>query len=222
MKEGAPTIKAASGTAAQFIIDMVHKYPGEVVLWAGGPLTNYALALKLDPSVATLAKEFVMMGGGLYADHGAIDAGAIDARREFNWWFDAEATRIVLRAPWKKITITPIDISVKTHFTKEIQATISKANTPITQYLDKYSLPGYMWDEIAGAALIDPTIITGQKQLYMDIDVDHGASYGKTLFWEASAQVPPYLRLSTVQFDIDAERFYKLYIDLMTRPPRKP
>jgi len=222
MKEGSPTIKAASGTAAQFIIDMVHKYPGEVVLWAGGPLTNYALALKLDPSVATLAKEFVMMGGGLYANQGAIDPGAIDARREFNWWFDAEATRIVLRAPWKKVTITPIDISVKTHFTKEIQATISKANTPITQYLDKYSLPGYMWDEIAGAALIDPTIITGQRQLYMDIDVDHGASYGKTLFWEASAQVPPYLRLSTVQFDIDAEKFYKLYIDLMTRPPRKP
>src|SRR5689334_18367284 len=48
MKEGEPKIKAAQGTAVQFIIDMVHKYPGEVVLWAGGPLTNYALALKLD------------------------------------------------------------------------------------------------------------------------------------------------------------------------------
>ena len=200
---------------------MVHKYPGEVVLWAGGPLTNFALALKLDPSVATLAKEFVMMGGGLYADKGAIDPGAIDARREFNWWFDPEATRIVLRAPWKKVTITPIDISVKTRFTTEMKATISKANTPVTQYLDKYSLPGYMWDEIAGAALIDPSIITGQKQLYMDIDVDHGASYGKTIFWDSKAQVPPYLRLANVQFDIDAEKFYKLYIELMTRPPRE-
>jgi len=199
----------------------VHKYPGEVVLWAGGPLTNYALALKLDPAVATLAKEFVMMGGGLYADKGAIDPGAIDARREFNWWFDAEAARIVLRAPWKKMTITPIDISVKTHFTPEIQAAISKAGTPVTKYLDKYSLPGYMWDEIAGAALIDPSIITGQKQLYMDIDVDHGASYGKTIFWDSTAKVPPYLRLANVQFDIDAEKFYRLYIELMTRPARK-
>ena len=79
MKEGAPHIQAAAGTAAEFIVKMVHKYPGEVVLWAGGPLTNFALALKLDPSVATLAKEFVMMGGGLYADKGAIDPGAIDA-----------------------------------------------------------------------------------------------------------------------------------------------
>jgi inosine-uridine nucleoside N-ribohydrolase len=162
-----------------------------------------------------------MMGGGLYADKGAIDQGAIDARREFNWWFDPEAARIVLRAPWKKVTITPIDISVKTRFADEMKSRIGKANTPITQYLDKYSLPGYMWDEIAGVALIDPSIITGKKQLYMDIDVDHGASYGKTLFWEAKAQVPPYLRLAEVQFDIDAEKFYKLYIDLMTRPPGK-
>jgi len=221
MPEGEPQIKALPGTAAEFIIKMVHKYPGEVVLWAGGPLTNYALALKLDPAVATLAKEFVMMGGGLYADKGAIDPGAIDARREFNWWFDAEAARIVLRAPWKKMTITPIDISVKTHFTPEIQAAISKAGTPVTKYLDKYSLPGYMWDEIAGAALINPSIITGQKQLYMDIDVDHGASYGKTIFWDSTAKVPPYLRLANVQFDIDAEKFYRLYIELMTRPARK-
>src|SRR5246127_580615 len=221
MPEGEPHIEAAAGTAAEFIINMVHKYPGEVVLWAGGPLTNYALALKLDPSVATLAKEFVMMGGGLYANRGAIDPGAIDARREFNWWFDPEATRIVLRAPWKKVTITPIDISVKTRFTTEMKATISKANTPVTQYLDKYSLPGYMWDEIAGAALIDPSIITGHKQLYMDIDVDHGARYGKTIFWDSKAQTPPYLRLANVQFDIDAEKFYKIFVDLITRPPRK-
>jgi len=84
MKEGVPHIQAAPGTAAEFIVQMVHKYPGEVVLWAGGPLTNFALALKLDPEVATLAKEFVMMGGGLYADKGAIDPGAIDARREIS------------------------------------------------------------------------------------------------------------------------------------------
>ncbi len=221
MPEGEPRTKPAPGTAAEFIVQMVHKYPGEVVLWAGGPLTNYALALRLDPEVATLAKEFVMMGGGLYADKGAIDPGALDARREFNWWFDPEATRIVLRAPWKKVTITPIDISVKTRFTAEMKATMAKAHTPITDYLDKYSLPGYMWDEIAGVALIDPSIITGQKQLYMDIDVDHGASYGKTIFWDPKTSVPSYLRLANVQFDIDAERFYKIYIELMTRPARQ-
>jgi hypothetical protein len=31
--------------------------------------------------------------------------------------------------------------------------------------------------------------------------------------------MPPYLRPANVQFDIDAEKFYKLFVDLMTRPP---
>src|SRR5438309_7794152 len=82
MKEGAPHIQAALVSAVEFIVKMVHKYPGEVVLWAGGPLTNYALALKLDPEVATLAKEFVMMGGGLYVNKDATELGAIDAMWE--------------------------------------------------------------------------------------------------------------------------------------------
>jgi inosine-uridine nucleoside N-ribohydrolase len=221
LQEGEPHIKAQPGTAAEFIVKMVHKYPGEVVLWAGGPLTNYALALKLDPEVATLAKEFVLMGGGLYADKGAIDPGAIDGRREFNWWFDPEAARIVLRAPWKKLTITPIDISVKTRYTTEMKAAIASVHTPVSDYLDKYSLPGYMWDEIAGIAMIDPSVIAGQEQLYMDIETDHGASYGKTLFWSDKGTVPSYLHLATVQFDIDAEKFYKIYIELMTKAAKK-
>jgi hypothetical protein len=56
--------------------------------------------------------------------------------------------------------------------------------------------------------------------MYMDIDTDHGADYGKTLFWDAKAQVPPYERLANVQFDLDTQKFYKLYIELMTRPER--
>ena len=55
----------------------------------------------------------------------------------------------------------------------------------------------------------------------MDIDIDHGASYGKTLFWDASATVPPYERLAEVQFDIDVEKFDKIFVDLMTRPAGK-
>jgi len=217
--EGAPKIKPHSGTAAQFMAEMVHKYPGEVVIWSGAPLTNIALALRLDPELATLAKEFVLMGGGMWAAKGGIRV--TDARREFNWWFDPEAARIALRAPWKKITITPIDISVKTRLSDEIRAEIAKADTPVARYLTEYSLPGYMWDEISGIAMIEPSIITEQRELYVDVDIDHGAGYGNTLFWEANNTVPPYVRKATVQFDLKAERFYRIYIDLMTRSLRR-
>ena len=216
--EGEPHTKALDETAAHFIVRMVHKYPGEVVLWAGGPLTNIALALRLDPQVATLAKALVLMGSGMYAESGGISG---DARREFNWWFDPEAVRITMRAPWKKITITPVDVSIKTKLTKEIMAEIAKADTPLARYLTQYSVESFMWDELSAAAMIDPSMITGTKDLYVDIDVDHGPNYGQTLFWEKGAEVPPYERLATVQFDVDAKKLYDLYIKLMTRPPQQ-
>ncbi|MGH9539397.1 MAG: nucleoside hydrolase [Terriglobales bacterium] len=216
--EGAPHTKPLDETAAHFIVRMVHQYPGEVVIWAGGPMTNIALALRLDPEVATLAKELVLMGSGMYANNGGINS--IDGRREFNWWFDSEAVRIAMRAPWKKITITPIDISVKTTVNPEVKSAIAKADTPVARYLTEYSVESFMWDELSAAAMIDPSIVTGQKELYVDIDVDHGPSYGETLFWDSAAELPPYERKATVQFDVDTKKLYDLYIKLMTQPAR--
>jgi purine nucleosidase len=217
--EGAPHTKPLDEAAANFIVRMVRKYPGEVVVWAGGPLTNIALALRLDPEVAALAKGLVLMGSGMYANQGGINS--IDGRREFNWWFDPEAVRIVMRSPWKKITITPIDISVKTTVNPALKAAIAKADTPVARYLTAYAAESFMWDELSAAAMIDPSIITGQKELYVDIDVDHGSSYGETLFWEPGTELPPYERLATVQFDVDTKKLYDLYIQLMTQPPRQ-
>lgn len=71
LTEGAPQIKTRPGTAAQFMVETVRQHPGEVVIWSGAPLTNVALAVKLDPEFATLAREFVLMGGGMYADEAA-------------------------------------------------------------------------------------------------------------------------------------------------------
>jgi inosine-uridine nucleoside N-ribohydrolase len=215
--EGEPHIKALDETAADFIVRMVHKYPGEVVIWAGGPLTNIALALRLDPKVAALAKELVLMGSGMYAESGGIGG---DARREFNWWFDPEAARITMRAPWKKVTITPVDVSIRTKLTPEIRAAIAKADTPTAHYLTQYSVESFMWDELSAAALVDPSIITSERELYVDVDVDHGPTYGQTLFWEKGVDLPPYERLATVQFDVNAPKLYELYIKLMTQPPQ--
>jgi inosine-uridine nucleoside N-ribohydrolase len=217
--EGEPHTQPLDETAAHFIVRMVHQYPGEVVIWAGGPLTNIALALRLDPQVATLAKELVLMGSGMYASTGGINS--IDGRREFNWWFDPEAVRIAMRAPWKKITITPIDISVKTKVNPAVKAAIAKADTPVARYLTEYSVESFMWDELSAAAMIDPSIVTGQKELYVDIDVDHGPSYGETLFWEPGTELRLYERKATVQFDVNTTKLYDLYIRLMTQPARQ-
>jgi purine nucleosidase len=217
MPEGEPNTKASDENAVAFIIRMVHKYPGEVVLWAGGPLTNIALAIRMDPEVVKLSKELVVMGSGFNVGVGGIHR--VNGRREFNWWFDPEAVRIVMSAPWKKIVITPVDISVKTQLTEQLTARVAAVDTPLTEYLKKYSRPSYMWDEISVAAFLDPSIITKQEELYVNIDIDHGPSYGQTIFVGKDTKVPSWWKLAAVQFDLNTEKFYDLYVKLVTAAP---
>ena len=80
MPEGSPSIKAADEFAPDFIIRMVHKFPGQVTIWAGGPLTNIALAIRKDPEVIELAKQLVLMGGGFNIGEAGIQG--MNGRRE--------------------------------------------------------------------------------------------------------------------------------------------
>src|SRR6266481_323533 len=66
--EGQPVAKPHSedGTpnddAIHFLVRTVHKYPHEVTVYEGGPMTNLALAISIDPHFPELAKELVFMG----------------------------------------------------------------------------------------------------------------------------------------------------------------
>lgn len=63
-KEGFPKGRPDNSTsAANFMVEMVHKYPGQVSIYSAGALTNIALAVRMDPLFASLAKDLVIMGG---------------------------------------------------------------------------------------------------------------------------------------------------------------
>jgi inosine-uridine nucleoside N-ribohydrolase len=200
------------------MISMVHQYPHEVTIYAAGPLTNLAQAVSLDPRFPELAQELVVMGGSIspVAPMSWTQAN----RREFNFWWDPEAVHIVLRAPWKKITVTTVDISVKTHMTQAMIDQIAKAGTPAARYIGQWADEEFLWDELAAAAWIDPSIITKEETVYMDIDISHGASYGNTLVWVAGNQPGLGEQMVHVQTDLNLEKFNKMVIDLLSRPPK--
>ena len=221
LPEGAPATKAADDDAAHFILRMVHKYPGEVTIYEGGPMTNLAVAISIDPQLPQLAQELVFMGGSLSPQSDNAEF-ANNPRHEFNFWFDPEAAAVVLRAPWKKITCTPTDISVKTHMTAEMVKQIEAAGTPLAWYLAKFAMlsPGadIMWDELAAAAWIDPSIITKSEKRYMSVDLDHGAGYGNTLTWALKDESHAPTQAVDIQVDLDTERFYRMFSSLMIGP----
>lgn len=226
MPEGKPTTKPADEDAAHFMIRMVHKYPHEVTIYEGAPMTNLALAITIDPGFAGLAKELVFMGASLSPV--TTDPEFMNTpRREFNIWFDPEAAHIVFRAAWKKIVCTPVDISVKTRLTPDMINQIKEGTTPSAQYIGKYSrLRGeynYLWDELAAAAWLDPSIITKTETRYMDVDMDRGAAdYGDTLTWTDVDKPKLTVRSVEIQTDLDTAKFYKLFVDLLTAPTPKP
>lgn len=225
LPEGQPTTKPADEDAAHFLIRMVHKYPHEVTIYEGAPMTNLALAVSIDPDFPELVKELVFMGGSLNPESTNPEF-ANNPRHEFNFWFDPEAAHIVLRAQWKKIVCTPTDISIKTHMTAAMVKQIAASGTPLAQYTAKFAMltPGadIMWDELAAAAWLDPTIITRSETRYMSVDIEHGAGYGNTLTWSKSDLGKITAQPVEIQVDLDPEKFYGTFVSLMAGPTPRP
>ena len=73
--------------AAHFLIHKVRQYPHQVSIYEGGPMTNLALAVAMDPEFPKLARELIFMGGSLSPQ--TDDPEFLNApRHEFNFWFD--------------------------------------------------------------------------------------------------------------------------------------
>ncbi|WP_147093822.1 nucleoside hydrolase [Swaminathania salitolerans] len=229
LPQGNPTLEARPGRAADFLIEMVHSYPHQVSIIATGPLTNLALAQRLDPEFAGLAKELVYMGGSLNPRQTRPDEVAhqfarefLNApRREFNIRFDPEAASIVLRAPWARITMIPVDPSTDTELTPALLKRLSASATPVARALRTRPTGFPLWDEIAAGVWLDPGIVTRKTDLFIDVNTQFSGSYGDILSWTPGYEPGLGERRNIVVQKIDVKRLE----DLMTQrvaAPQKP
>jgi inosine-uridine nucleoside N-ribohydrolase len=218
LKEGNPKAKPVQEDAAYFLVRTVRQFPNQVTIYAGGPMTNLALAISIDPEFPSLVKELVFMGGSLSPQTDDPEFANLP-RHEFNLWFDPEAAHIMLRAKWKKIVCTPVDISVKTAMTRELLDRIKAADTPAARYISQYTVVrkySYLWDELAAAAWLDPSIITKKETRFMDVDLDRGANYGNVLTWAAEDRPKVEAMPVEIQVDLGTQKFYKMIVDLLS------
>jgi purine nucleosidase len=216
LPEGNPSIQPTGEDAAHLLVREVRAHPHQVTIYAAGPLTNIALAVSIDSEFASLTRGIVLMGGSLNPN--TTDPEFASApRHEFNFWFDPEATHIVLHANWPRIEVTTADVSLKAPLSQPVLDALAQARTPAARYIAQWSkATSYMWDELAACSWIDPGIITRRSTLYLDVDLSHGPSYGETLSWSADTKPETVTHPVSAQMDVDLPRFQKLFVDLIT------
>lgn len=208
--------------AVEQLISEIERHPGEVTILAVGPLTNIALALRLQPDIETKIKQIVMMGGNVRSSGNASPAA------EFNFWFDAEAARLVLRSRIPKKILFDLDICNRALLRKPQFDEITAAHTPVTElfredYGNRY--PGFvqhpnasvpLWDVLCAAWLLDPATVTRSEQRYLDAQSSWGRFYGATV--PLDRRQAPEATPVTLMLDPDYPRVYSLYRGLLTAP----
>ena len=217
--------RPAEMNAVDFIIETVHRYPHEVTILEIAPPTNLALAIRKDPSIVPLIDKIVTMAGQIYAPGNAY----LDTA-EFNWWVDPEATQIVLRAAIPHYVI-PLDCTNTIPLTKDLYLRIAQhqPQTIITRlFRDEFApffgsgpppyVP-YIFDTTALAFLVDPSLATDVRDLWLDVSTTFDRNYGKSIVYVSD----PYpsiqlLQKSKVVFKLDNARFHAFYADLLTSP----
>ena len=211
-----PDIELDPRPAARLIVDTVMAAePGTITLVPTGPLTNIALALRLQPAIVDRVKEVVLMGGG-------ARVGNWSAVAEFNIVVDPEAAAIVFAAGWT-VTMVGLDLTHQALATDEVVAAIRAIGTGPARFagelMDFFAgayreVAGFdhppVHDPCAVAYVIDPTIVRAvPAPIAIETRGEH--TLGMTVV-DLRAPAPAGTR-TRVALDLDHARFWDLVLD---------
>lgn len=198
--------------ALQYLIETLMASDGDITLVPTGPLTNIAMAMRIEPRICEKIQQIVLMGGSY--QHGNVTPSA-----EFNIWADAEAAHVVFSSG-VKVTMMGLDVTRKVLCTPEIVKRMSvHTNNAGRLFCDLMTFFGqaqkrtYGWeggplhDPTTVAYLIDPSIVT-VKNMHTDIEIRSEQSYGRTNCDYFLLTDKP--KNTNVAIDIDVEKFWNL------------
>src|ERR1700676_2229452 len=126
---------------------------------------------------------------------------------------------MLLHEPWKKITELPIDPTTRTFFKPEYIQQVARGQAPFDAYLGQFGQSFPMWDELAVAVWLDPSLITRRATLAVDVDTSFTAGYGNTLSWAAGEGPGLGERPVEVVLDVEVGRFGGFGLSLLSRTP---
>ena len=180
-------VDASAESAPAAIVRLAHEHAGRLVIIAVGPLTNLAIALSLDPSIAELIDEVVIMGGAVLHPGNATPVG------EANIWHDPEAAQRVLGSNLR-VVLVPLDATMRQRLTAADAAELRAAPGRIPRLIGS-ALEHYLsfYTGVFGApecALHDPLAVAlavGDEQVLrsarttLAVDCSAGPARGMTV-----------------------------------------
>ena len=178
-------LKAQPEHAVSFIIDTLLQSEGDITLVPVGPLSNIAVAMRVEPAIVPKIKEIVLMGG-------AYGTGNFTPSAEFNIYADPEAARVVFTSG-VPLVMMGLDLTNQTACTSDVIARMKSVgnkagdlfadimNFTLKTQHEAYGLAGGpVHDATCIGYLIKPECIT-TKDMYVEIDVNEGPCYGRTV-----------------------------------------
>jgi ribosylpyrimidine nucleosidase len=214
-KFGGSLLRPDSRHAVNLIIETLLNSNGEIVYTALGPLTNLAMAMRLEPKIIPKIKKIVMIGG-------SYQLGNITPAAEFNIYADPEAAQIVISCG-RPIVMIGLCITEKVLATKEIVKRITaignKSAAFWLEFVDFYTksnkeLYNYeappIFDPAAIIYLINPAIFK-TKPMYVEVELKSESAYGRThCDYYGSLNKPANV---DVVIDLDSVGFWKIIDD---------
>ncbi len=123
--------RPARKSAADFIVETVRRYPGQVTLIAVGPLQNIADALRKEPDLARYVKRVVLMSGCVYGASFSPDKPV----REWNVYQSTRDAQLVYSAGLP-LTIVPLDATTHVQLSDEERKRVADHHSPLTYALE--------------------------------------------------------------------------------------
>lgn len=173
--------------AAETLVQLAHKYDGQLRIVAIGPLTNIAAALRLEPRLPDLVAEITIMGGA------ALAPGNVTAVAEANIANDPEAAAEVLAADWN-LTLVPLDVTMgsvlEEGHRQELLASPQPLSRAIGQMLGHYfefyvdifgRACSAMHDPLAAAIAVGAIEVAVAPAVHIEVDTTSGPGRGQTV-----------------------------------------
>lgn len=207
-----------------FLIEQIMSNPGEITLVAIGPLTNVAMALRLEPRIARNVREVVIMGGAIRHE------GNTTPMAEFNTFVDPHAAHIVYHSGMPT-TLVPLDVTYQVVLSHADVDRLKGLPSGIPQFIED-ATRFYMefhdeYQQIDGCVINDPLALAltfapklcDYEEQYVDVDINGGVSMGNTFadFYKALHQ-PTNMK---VALGIRPRQFLDLFLERMEQLSRR-